>query len=99
MTVSDVFSIGVNHGYIIQLLLAILIYGYKAKRRNHFLIRIIPGTLVYALSVICIPNIIAYFTLGFFSFIIFLLTLGYFFFLFEVDLSSNRLSKPLENRR
>ncbi len=88
MTVSDVFSIGVNHGYIIQLLLAILIYGYKAKRRNHFLIRIIPGTLVYALSVICIPNIIAYFTPGFFSFIIFLLTLGYFFFLFEVDLSS-----------
>ena len=69
---SAVFSVTVLHGYIPQILLAEALYTLRLPRRSRFWLRLCIGLPVCAFLAVVIPNIVAQFTAGLFSIIIFL---------------------------
>ena len=79
----DIFSVTVLHGYIPQILLAEALYTMHLARRSRFWLRVAVGLPVCALLAVVLPNIVAMFTAGLFSFIIFSLTFALCCFLFE----------------
>ncbi|MBO4990212.1 MAG: sensor histidine kinase [Clostridia bacterium] len=83
MTPEEIFQITLYHGYIPQILLAELLFVFRLERRRRFLLRFCLGLVVYAFLSVVVPNIVAHFTPGFFSFLIFLLSLGLWSFCFE----------------
>ena len=80
---SAVFSVTVLHGYIPQILLAVALYILRLPRRSRFRLRLCIGLPVCAFLAAVIPNIVAQFTAGLFSILIFLLTFALCCFLFE----------------
>ena len=80
---SAVFSVTVLHGYIPQILLAEALYTLRLPRRSRFWLRLCIGLPVCAFLAVVIPNIVAQFTAGLFSILIFLLTFALCCFLFE----------------
>ena len=80
---SAVFSVTVLHGYIPQILLAEALYTLRLPRGSRFRLRLCIGLPVCAFLAVVIPNIVAQFTAGLFSILIFLLTFALCCFLFE----------------
>lgn len=78
-----VFSVTVLHGYIPQILLAEALYTLRLPRRAHFGLRLLIGLPICLALAVVLPNLVAMVTAGLFSIIIFLLTLGLCWFLFE----------------
>lgn len=72
----NLFDISIYHGYIFQILLAEILFTSTLKRRNHFAVRATAGIIVYGLLAVIVPNFVAQYTAGFFSMIIFLLSVG-----------------------
>ena len=83
MTWEQVFGITMNHGYIIEILLAEFLFFFHFERRNMFWLRFLVGLPVFVFLAIVLPNLVAYLTPGFFSLIIFLLSLVLLKFLFS----------------
>lgn len=75
MTPAELFSIGLYHGYIPQILIAEAIYTAKLKRKPHFWGRLAVALPIYGVLAICLPNLIAKFSPGWFSITIFTLSL------------------------
>lgn len=75
MTTDEIFNITINHGYALQILAAEIIFTVYLKKRKYFPLRAIFGIMVYLALSVVIPNIIAHFTAGFFSFAIFCLSI------------------------
>ena len=83
MTWEQVFGITMNHGYIIEIILAEFLFFFHFERRNMFWFRFLVGLPVFVFLAIVLPNLVAYLTPGFFSLIIFLLSLVLLKFLFS----------------
>lgn len=77
------FQITIYHGYLIQILAAELLFTLNLRRRAHFYLRLILGTVVYIALSIVIPNWIAQYVSGIFSLTIFLLSLALCTFCFQ----------------
>lgn len=75
MTAEEIFNISINHGYALQILAAEIIFTVYLERRKHFPLRAVFGIIFYLALSVVIPNIIAHFTAGFFSFAIFCLSI------------------------
>ncbi len=83
MTIQEVFSLSVYHGYIFQILVSEALFLKQFQRRNYFWLRILLGLPIFVFLAIVLPNIVAHFVSGFFSLIIFLLSLALCVFLFK----------------
>lgn len=75
MSLHQLFALRINHGYLIQILLAELVYLRYLPRRGRFALRLTLGALLYVPAAIALPNLVASFVSGWFSVTIFLLTL------------------------
>lgn len=76
MTVSELFQIGLYHGYILQILLAESLFTLALHRKKHFWVRLAVGLPVYLVLSVVVPNLIAHYMSGLFSMTIFLLSFG-----------------------
>ena len=74
MRLHELFQINIYHGYMIQIYIAELMYVRIMKPREHFKKRIMLGTVMYCMMAVVLPNLIAHFVSGFFSLIIFVLS-------------------------
>ncbi len=83
MSVEDVFKITIYHGYIIQILIAEFLFTYKLDKRKHYLMFLLIGLTITIFLSIIIPNLVSQITSGFFSLIIFLITLCFFMVLYK----------------
>ncbi|MBQ4382191.1 MAG: hypothetical protein II794_05600, partial [Oscillospiraceae bacterium] len=83
MTLKEIFSIGLYHGYIPQILLAEALFTLKLRRRDNFPGRLLMGLPVYLVMSVAVPNIVAHYVSGWFSITIFALSLILCCFLFE----------------
>jgi len=82
------FEVTVNHGYMLQILLAEALYTLSFQRRSHFAMRAVVGTELYCLLCLVVPNFVARYTAGFFSMIMFVLSVGLCAYLFDVKLET-----------
>ena len=69
------FQITLNHGYILQILAAEMLFVWGLKRRQGFVLRFLLGVTVYGGASIVLTNLIARYVVGFYSLTIFLLSL------------------------
>lgn len=69
------FQITIYHGYLLQIIAAEALFTLPLFRREHFWARVALGVPVYAVLAVVIPNFIAQYVSGFFSMIIFFLSL------------------------
>lgn len=76
MTLSEVFRIGLYHGYIPQILLAEFLFTRTLHRRKNFWIRLAVGLPVCLVLSVAVPNLISHYLSGLFSMTIFLLSFG-----------------------
>ncbi|MDF7666145.1 ATP-binding protein [Bifidobacterium sp. ESL0745] len=76
MDFKQLFVIGVQHGYILQILIAEFLFMVPLKKPHGFAVRLIIGLLVALPCMVVVPNIVSMFVSGFFSLTIFLLTLA-----------------------
>ncbi len=83
MSVSEVFSIHSYHGYILQLLLAELLFVGFYKRRGFFLFRAIGALICYVLFSIVLTNLLNFWVTGLASLTIFLISYLCLLFCFE----------------
>mgnify|MGYP007070338855 CR=1 FL=1 len=83
MTLSEIFEIGVYHGYIPQILLAEALFTLKLRRREGFWLRLAAALPVYLVLSVAVPNLIARFVSGWFSITIFAFSLVLCCLLFE----------------
>lgn len=77
MSFGELFKIDVYHGYILQILLAELLFIPVFKFRKGIVWRAIVGFAVYAVVSVIFTNLMLKVVPGFSSFIIFLLSLGF----------------------
>lgn len=79
--IQELFQLQLRHGYIPQILLAEMIYMGKSDWRSHPRLRFGAGLLVFAALAVSIPNaIIYYYSSGYSSLTIFLLSLLFWYF-------------------
>lgn len=83
MTLQDIFSIRVHHGYILQIFFAEMLFYFVLKKRDHFIVRLICGFILYAFLSIIVSNCINTVQSGLNSISIFIISLGYFSFMFK----------------
>lgn len=76
MTPTEIFHIGLYHGYIPQILLAEALFTLGLRRRVRFWLRLAAALPVCLALCVVVPNMIAHYISGLFSMTIFLLTLG-----------------------
>jgi cell division protein FtsB len=76
-------KISIYHGYILQILIAELMFLPTLSRRKHFAARLLIGLPVYGLLSVIIPNIILKYVSGLFSLTIFMISLLLLHFLFK----------------
>lgn len=74
MTIQELFSLHIYHGYILQILLAELLFVGCYKRREHFWLRSVIALIFYLLSSIVLTNLISRVVSGFSSITIFLIS-------------------------
>lgn len=86
MDIRNLLHIGINHGYIIQILLAEAIYTLTLKRRGRFALRAAAGVPAYAVSAVVLTNIAAWYTPGLTSAITFSLSLALCVWCFQAPL-------------
>ncbi len=87
MSWKELFAITINHGYIPQIFLAELIFFLHVDRKEHFVRRVAVGLPVFLLAAIVLPNLITYYVISFFSFVIFLLSMFFWFYCVDIDFS------------
>lgn len=83
MADNSLFSLSIYHGYMLQILIAEIVFTLNLKRRNNFILRAVLGILVFLILSIVVPNYIARYISGLFSLVIFLLSLCLCKFCFE----------------
>ena len=83
MTLQELFSIHSYHGYILQILIAELLFISCYKRRNHFIIRASFAFIFYIVLSIVLTNVLAKFIIGLSSITIFLISFFCFYFCFD----------------
>ena len=83
MGFAELFKIDVYHGYILQILIAELLFIPVFKFRKGIIWRAIVGVIVFALISVVLTNLMLQVVPGFTSFIIFLVSLGYVAFCVE----------------
>lgn len=72
---SGLFQITINHGYIVQLFAAELLFISVLPKKPLFQVKFVLGTILYGLAAIALPNLISHYIAGVFSLSIFLLSL------------------------
>lgn len=87
MSIRELFQIRILHGYILQILLAEMLYlGAAPDRGKHPRLRAVVGLLVFAALAVSIPNMILYYYgSGLISLSVFLLSLLLWYFCKEVS--------------
>ncbi len=88
MNLKELFEISVYHGYAIQILFAEVIFFIHFKRKENCVLRCLVGLIGYTILSICVPNIVSKWVEGFFSFIIFLISLGFWSFVLKEKFTS-----------
>lgn len=83
MTAADVFRITVNHGYILQLFFAEMLFLPVLTRRKYFPLRLVGAFAIFAFAALVLTNLIYRLTPGWNSFTIFILSFGPLFFCFN----------------
>lgn len=83
MSFAELFDISIAHGYILQILLAELLFFPVFTRRKGFAWRAVVGIVIYALISVILTNLMLKVVVGFTSFIIFMLSLGFCAFCFD----------------
>lgn len=83
MTAADVFRITVNHGYILQLFFAEMLFLPVLIKRKYFLLRLAGAFAVFAFASVVLTNLIYILMPGWHSFTIFILSFGLYFFCFK----------------
>lgn len=82
MTLSEIFQIGLYHGYIPQILLAETLFTLNLRRKEHFCLRLLVALPVCLALCVAVPNLIAHYVSGLFSMTIFIISLGLCWLLF-----------------
>lgn len=83
MTLEQLFSIRVYHGYIFQILLAEMLFLPVLEKRKRFVIRFIFGLIGYVFVSLLLSNFINSFASGFNSLSIFIVSLGFCYLIFK----------------
>lgn len=73
----ELFAIRIHHGYILQIILAELLFFPVLKRRNYFILRFVLGFIAYGALSIVISNLINMVASGLNSLSIFIISLGF----------------------
>lgn len=72
---NGLFQITINHGYLVQILAAEVLFTSALRKKPLFSVRFAVGTIFYASAAIVLPNLISHYVAGVFSLAIFLLSL------------------------
>lgn len=75
MTIRDLFSVHIYHGYILQLFFAEMLFFFSYKQRDHFILRASLSFLFYILISIMLTNLLNLVIQGLASITIFLISL------------------------
>ncbi|MBR2286966.1 MAG: sensor histidine kinase [Clostridia bacterium] len=87
MDLAQLFHIGINHGYIPQILLAECLFVWHLDRKSRFPARILGGGMLFLILAIFLPNLIATRLSGVFTMTIYLLSIAYMTFCFDAPFS------------